>query len=169
MIKEHKRLKIKDKERYKNYYLIEVVIIISLFFGLYPFLRIKEADMNSIKKDLEQIVNLDLAYSGDENALKKIYYINKSYVEDFVLYAPKSNMDVEEILVLKAKENIDISEVESKVNERLSKQKDSFSNYNPEKEQILDKYILEKEGQYLIFVVSEKSSEIYKIIKDNFK
>ena len=62
-----------------------------------------------------------------------------------------------------------MDEIKEKVNARLEKQSESFKNYNPEKYKIIENAILEEEGQYLIFIISEDSSSIYKLIKDNFK
>ena len=167
----HKRKKINlyKRNKYRNYYLIEIAIIIALFIGLYPMLGVKTADMAKIKSDLEKTINLDCVNVGDEKTLKNLYYINKNDIEDFISYAPKSNMEVEEILVLKTKEGTDISEIKSKINKRLEKQGESFKNYRPEKYNIIENAVLEEEGQYLIFIVSENASAIKKIIKDNFK
>ena len=72
-------------------------------------------------------------------------------------------------MVLKTKEGTDISEIKSKINKRLENQGESFKNYRPEKYNIIENAVLEEEGQYLIFIVSENASAIKKIIKDNFK
>ena len=167
----HKRKKINlyKRNKYRNYYLIEIAIIIALFIGLYPILSVKTADMAKIKSDLAETINLDFVNVGDEKTLKNLYYINKNDIEDFISYAPKSNMEVEEILVLKTKEGTDISEIKSKIDKRLQKQGESFKNYRPEKYNIIENAVLEEEGQYLIFIVSENASAIKKIIKDNFK
>ena len=146
-----------------------IVILISLFIGLYPILSIKSADMSAIKANLEENLKLDSINIGDEKTLKNLYYINMNSIEDFISYAPKSNMDVEEILILKLKHGANMDEIKTKVNTRLEKQSESFKNYNPEKYEIIENAILEEEGQYLIFIISENSSSIYKLIKDNFK
>ena len=125
--------------------------------------------MSAIKANLEQNLNLDSINIGDEKTLKNLYYINMNSIEDFISYAPKSNMDVEEILILKLKNGASMDEIKTKVNTRLEKQSESFKNYNPEKYEIIENAILEEEGQYLIFIISENSSSIYKLIKDNFK
>ncbi len=169
MIHESKKAKLNKQEKYRKYYLIEMAIIIALFIGLYPMLNVKTANMPAIKSALEENINLDFVNAGDEKTLKNLYYINRNDIEDFVSYAPKSNMDVEEILVLKIKEGTDISEIKSKVSKRLQKQGESFKNYRPEKYNIIENAVLEEEGQYLIFIVSENVSSIHKIIKDNFK
>ena len=169
MIHKRKKINLYKRNKYRNYYLIEIAIIIALFIGLYPVLSVKTADMAKIKSDLEKTINLDYVNVGDEKTLKNLYYINKNDIEDFISYAPKSNMEVEEILVLKTKESTDISEIKSKINKRLQKQGESFKNYRPEKYNIIENAVLEEEGQYLIFIVSENASAIKKIIKDNFK
>lgn len=169
MIHKYEKIKFNQQKKYTKYYLLEIVILISLFIGLYPILSIKSADMSAIKANLEENLKLDSINIGDEKTLKNLYYINIGSIEDFISYAPKSNMDVEEILILKLKHGANMDEIKTKVSTRLEKQSESFKNYNPEKYGIIENAILEEEGQYLIFIISENSSSIYKLIKDNFK
>ena len=141
-----------------------------IFIGLYPILRVKTADMDAIRNDLDKYyTNQDLVEVGDKKRLSNLYYINENEVEDFVSYTPRTNMDVEEVLVLKVNENKNVSEIKEKINKRLQKQGESFKNYRPEKYKVIEDAILEQEGQYLIFIVSENSSAVKKIIKRNFK
>ena len=159
-----------QRKKYRRYYLIEIAIIMIIFIGLYPILSVKKADMNAIKSDLEKYyTNQDLVNVGDKKSLSNLYYINENEVEDFISYVPKSNMDVEEVLVLKVNENKDVSSIKDKINKRLQKQGESFKNYRPEKYKVIEDAILEQEGQYLILIVSEDSSTIKKIIKKDFK
>ena len=159
-----------NKKKYKKYYLIEIAIIMIIFIGLYPILRVKTADMDAIRNDLDKYyTNQDLVEVGDKKRLSNLYYINENEVEDFVSYTPRTNMDVEEVLVLKVNENKNVSEIKEKINKRLQKQGESFKNYRPEKYKVIEDAILEQEGQYLIFIVSENSSAVKKIIKRNFK
>lgn len=169
MIHKYKKINLYKQKKYKYYYLIEIGIIIALFIGLYQVLNVKNANMSVIKSDLEKNINLNLVNIGDEKTLKNLYYINKNDIEDFISYAPKSNMEIEEILILKVKESADISEIKSKISKRLQKQGESFKNYRPEKYNIIENAVLEEEGQYLIFIVSENVSSIHKIIKNKFK
>lgn len=159
-----------NKKKYKKYYLIEIAIIMIIFIGLYPILRVKTADMDAIRNDLDKYyTNQDLVEVGDKKRLSNLYYINENEVEDFVSYTPRTNMDVEEVLVLKVNENKNVSEIKEKINKRLQKQGESFKNYRPEKYKVIEDAILEQEGQYLIFIVSENSLAVKKIIKRNFK
>ena len=159
-----------NKKKYKKYYLIEIAIIMIIFIGLYPILRVKTADMDAIRNDLDKYyTNQDLVEVGDKKRLSNLYYINENEVEDFVSYTPRTNMDVEEVLVLKVNENKNVSEIKEKINKRLQKQGESFKNYRPEKYKVIEDAILEQEGQYLIFIVSENSSAVKKILKRNFK
>ena len=121
-----------NKKKYKKYYLIEIAIIMIIFIGLYPILRVKTADMDAIRNDLDKYyTNQDLVEVGDKKRLSNLYYINENEVEDFVSYTPRTNMDVEEVLVLKVNENKNVSEIKEKINKRLQKQGESFKNYRP--------------------------------------
>ena len=87
-----------------------------IFIGLYPILRVKTADMDAIRNDLDKYyTNQDLVEVGDKKRLSNLYYINENEVEDFVSYTPRTNMDVEEVLVLKVNENKNVSEIWSQI------------------------------------------------------
>ena len=82
---------------YKKYYQLEFIILFLIFIGLYPILSLKDIDMDSLKKNLDNIVDFNYLKPGDINDIKKLYYINQNYIEDFICYTPKSNVDAEEI------------------------------------------------------------------------
>jgi len=106
---------------------------------------------------------------GDALKLKKLYYINKNDIENFILYAPKTNMDANEILILKAKSETDLEELKTKVQGRIEKQSSSFKSYRPEEYEIINNKVLETKGQYLILIISSESRDIKAAIDRNFK
>lgn len=119
MIHKYKKIKFNQQKKYTKYYLLEIVILISLFIGLYPILSIKSADMSAIKANLEENLKLDSINIGDEKTLKNLYYINIGSIEYFISYAPKSNMDVEEILILKLKHGANMAQTWMKLKQKL--------------------------------------------------
>ena len=73
MIHKYKKIKFNQQKKYTKYYLLEIVILISLFIGLYSILSIKSADMSAIKANLEENLKLDSINIGDEKTLKNLY------------------------------------------------------------------------------------------------
>ncbi|MBB6715703.1 DUF4358 domain-containing protein [Clostridium gasigenes] len=157
------------KNTYKKYYLIQIIIIVVIFIGLYPIVKVRQANMDDIRNSIEKSVSLDRMDMGNEKILKKLYYINIKDLEDFIYYAPKSNMDEDEILVLKVKDEKNIPIIKSQIQKRIDKKSESFKNYRPEKYEIIKNAVLEDEGQYLIFIISQDSYNIKEAIKKDFK
>lgn len=157
------------KSTYKKYYLIQIIIIVVIFIGVYPIVKVRQANMDDIRNSIEKSVSLDRMDMGNEKILKKLYYINIKDLEDFIYYAPKSNMDEDEILVLKVKDEKNIPIIKSQIQKRIDKKAESFKNYRPEKYEIIKNAVLEDEGQYLIFIISQDSYNIKEAIKKDFK
>lgn len=157
------------KNSYKKAYSVLALIILIAFVLLYKVLEVKDANMDDIRKGILETADITTMSEGDELKLRKLYYINKNDIEDFILYAPKTNMDASEILVLKAKSENDIDELKSKVEDRIEKQSNSFQSYRPEEYEVINNEILEVNGKYLVLIISEDSRNIKKAIDKDFK
>lgn len=153
---------------YKRAYFILIAVVIITFIGLYNVLKIKEPDMAKLEAQIINSVDLTNMVEGDEKRLRKLYYINKNSIEDFIFFAPKTNMDASEILILKGKSIEEMNEIKEKVEARLEKSANSFESYSPEQYNLLKNRVLKVEGNYLILVVAEEVEKIEKIIDKEF-
>lgn len=156
-------------KKYKNYYYILIATVLITFIALYQVLKVKDADMDSLRKNLSQVIDDKQMDIGDSSKLRKLYYISKNEVEDFILYAPKSNMDANEVLVLKGKSEEAIEQLKVKVEGRIKKQSDSFNSYRPEEYDIISNRVLDIKGKYLILIISKDSATIEAAINKEFK
>ncbi|MGN9162186.1 DUF4358 domain-containing protein [Clostridium sulfidigenes] len=156
-------------KKYKNYYYILIATVLITFIALYQVLKVKDADMDSLRKNLSQVIDDEQMDKGDSSKLRKLYYISKNEVEDFILYAPKSNMDANEVLVLKGKSEEVIQQLKVKVEGRIKKQSDSFNSYRPEEYDIISNRVLDIKGKYLILIISKDSATIEAAINKEFK
>lgn len=156
-------------KKYKNYYYILIAAVLITGIALYQVLKVKDADMDNLRQSLSQVIDSEHMDVGDSLKLRKLYYISKSEVEDFILYSPKSNMDANEVLILKAKNEVDIEELKVKVEERIKKQSDSFKSYRPEEYDIISNRVLDIKGKYLILIISRESATIEAAINKEFK
>ncbi|WP_297416841.1 DUF4358 domain-containing protein [Clostridium sp.] len=156
------------KNRYKIQYSILAVLVVVIFVELFNILQVKDVSIEKIKSDIVQATDVSTMVEDDGSRLKKLYGINKRDVEDFVLYAPKSNMEANEILILKTKSKDDLKSLQAKVNDRVKKQSDSFKNYEQTQYGIISNYVLEQKEQYLILVISKDSKSIKESIDKEF-
>ena len=153
---------------YKRGYFILASIVLITFIGLYNVLKIKEPDMATLKAKILDSADLTNMVEGDTKKLRKLYYINKNQIEDFIFFAPKTNMDASEILILKAKTSEDLIELKERVGARLEKSANSFESYRPDQYELIQNKALKIRGNYLILVVSEEAAKIEKIIDKEF-
>lgn len=157
------------KKRYRKYFLIEIIVVVLIFISLYPVLKVRELKFDDARNIVKENVDLEKVNLGDEKTIKKLYYLNKNDIEDFISYAPKSNMDADEILILKVKDEKNIPAIKKEIQKRIDKQGDSFKNYKPENYEIIKNSVLEDEGKYLILIISKNASNINEAIKKYFK
>lgn len=153
---------------YKREYFILAAVVLITFIGLYNVLKIKEPDMGVLKTKILNTADLTNMVEGDVQRLRKLYYINKKDIEDFIFFAPKTNMDASEILIIKAKSQEDLIEIKEKVEGRLEKSANSFESYRPDQYELIKNKVLKVKGNYLILIVSQEASEIDKIIEKEF-
>ncbi len=153
---------------YKRGYFILAAVVLITFIGLYNVLKVKEPDMEKLKAKIVDSADLTNMVEGDAQRLRKLYYINKNHVEDFIFFAPKTNMDASEILILKAKSTEDLTQLKEKVNTRLEKSASSFESYRPDQYELIQDKVLKVRGNYLILIVSEGVSEIEELIDEEF-
>lgn len=157
------------KKSYKREYLILATIVLAVFVGLYKVLEVKEPDMEVLKEKILNTVDLTSMDEGDGQRLRKLYYIGKNEIEDFIFLAPKTNMDANEVLVLKAKSQEGMDELIEKVSGRIEKAEKSFESYRPDQYELIKDRILEVRGRYLILVISKDAKEIKDAIDQEFK
>lgn len=87
--------------------------------------------------------------------VKRLYGINPSDYEACILYYPVTNMDVDEMLLVRLADVSQAEPLQAAVKERLARQKHTFENYGPSQMALLNGHtVLERRGDYLFFVVN---------------
>ncbi|GKX64802.1 DUF4358 domain-containing protein [Inconstantimicrobium mannanitabidum] len=156
------------KKSYKIKYYILGMSVIIIFIALYGVIKQKDVSISQINASVVSNTDVKVMDKGDSSKLRKLYYINKSEVEDFVLYAPKNNMESNEILIIKAKSKGDMKDLKSKIQKRIDKQSDSFKSYRPEEYKIISKHVLEEKNQYIILIISKDVQKIEESVNKIF-
>ena len=77
-----------------------------------------------------------------------------------MLYIPDDVMSVNEILVVRVKDESQVESVETAVQDRLATQKKSFEGYGVEQTKLLRSAIEESKGYYVLLAVSEDADSI---------
>lgn len=93
---------------------------------------------------------------GDANTLKRLYGLDGAEYEGWFLYTSGSMMDVTEVLVVKVRDEDQLSALETAANKRLEEQKNSFNGYGTNQMDLLNHGVLREKGRYFFFGVSEQ-------------
>ena len=126
-----------------------LLFIVSLLWGG----KISSTDMETVDKAVVSSINMDMLSEADHRMFKRLYGLNANDFADVRLYVGGSNMDVEELLIVKLKDTSQSESMQSAITERVEKQLKSFEGYGPEQCKLLKDHILDVQGNYILFIV----------------
>ena len=157
------------KFKYKIYYRLLAVLVVVVFVGLYKVLEVKDINISEIRNAIINSTDVSVMDEDDGTKLRKLYGVNKYELDQFIYYGPKSNMEANEILIIKPKNDSDTEKIEKAITNRINTQSDSFRNYNKEQYEILSNHILEKKDGYIILLISKDNEKIKQSLDYVFK
>ncbi|KAJ51073.1 hypothetical protein BD780_000193 [Clostridium tetanomorphum] len=129
----------------------------------------KTPSIKEISTKIEQAIDTSGMKIADANKLEKLYKINSDEVEEFVLYAPASNIKANEIVLIKVKDANKVNEIKEKVSKRVENQSTSFKDYLPNEYALIEKHVLKVNGNYILLAISKDTEKIEKIFDESFK
>lgn len=102
----------------------------------------KQPSIQNIVEEINNKVDISTMKEGDNDKLQKLYDIDDDKLEDFVLYTAPTNIEADEILILKVKDEKDLNNIKDKISKRVEEQSDSFKDYLPDEYYLIEKHIL---------------------------
>ena len=153
---------------YRKKYFILVIVVLVCFIGAYQFVKVRDVNFAVLPENISKKIDSEDLERGDALTLRKLYNINNGEYDEFVLFAPKSNMVADEILVMKCKPK-QIDSVMAKIQKRIDDQSNSFKNYAPKQYGIISSSELKKKGDYIFFVSAKNIGAINKAIDSSYK
>lgn len=155
-------------KRYFPYIKIALVVLLCLFI----FLDVKRdaesnADIKTVASQVAKAAGVDPEEFAQDRMIKRFYNLNPKDYEGAVLYAPKDNMDVNEIFIIKLKDESQTEIVRTAIQKRLDTQLKSFEGYGAEQTALLKAHVLEVRGNYIFYMVGEKANAAQKAFLDS--
>lgn len=139
-------------------YGILILLIIYIAF-LFTGMGDNNTPFSKVDKAVRAVIDTGKLKEGSARDYKKRYQLNAEDFADTMLYYAEGTMEVEELLIIKVKDDSQIAAVEKAVENRLSAQKDSFKGYGVSQTKLLNSAIVETKGSYVFFVVSEDAQK----------
>ncbi len=153
----------------KKVLILSLATIIFVIFQGCSCIQTKSPEIPEIITNIQKVTDLSLMEKGNKTKLRKLYSTSTKGLENFALYAPKSNMEANEILILKVKSQDDMDDLLENFENIIERQSSSFKDYSPDQYSLLENHTLEVKGKYLILIVSKDVDNITKAVNDSFK
>ncbi len=160
----------RHKEPIRNIVLVIVMVTAAfILLTVQGLVHFSAPDFKRVTAAVDQNFDGAAMVKADEAELRKNFGFNARDLENFVYYAPRSAMDASEILILEVKNEAQLESCLRAAQARRATRIDTFKNYRPQQAEILGKSELKVQGKYLIFISSEKVSEIKKAVELSFR
>lgn len=150
-------------KKYFPYIKIALVVLLLIFIIADVSLeQSSSADIKTVAAQVAKTAGADVDAVAEDRMIKRFYGLNPKDYEGAVLYAPKDNMDVNEIFIVKLKDESQAKSVEESIRKRLDTQLKSFEGYGVEQTALLKAHVLEVRGNYIFYMVGEKAGNTKK-------
>ncbi len=147
--------------------ILMVVALLAFIIVLQRGDKTSTADIGDVATAVTAQLDLSSVQEGSNSDLKKYYGLSAADYEGVVYYAPVSNMDAEELLIIKLKDTSQADTVKSAIQSRLETQKNTFDGYGVEQYNLLEKSVLDVKGNYILYVVHADASKADQAFKNS--
>lgn len=134
-----------------------IVLLVLFIAGLLRSGEESNAKIADVTKNVTKELDMEKMSEADHRMVKRLFGINANDYEGVSLYVAGSNMEVEELLIVKLKSREQAAAVEEAIKKRLDRQLESFEGYGPEQCKLLDDHVLDVKGNYIMYAVNKKA------------
>lgn len=130
-----------------------VVILLAFIILLQIGNKNSNSTLNAVTDSVIKSIKVDGMEESSNRLFKKFYGLNANDYEGVTLYVPITNMNAEELLIIKLKDRFQAESVTKAINSRLETQKSSFEGYGIEQFDLLENHILDVQGNFILYIV----------------
>ena len=124
--------------------------------------RESRAAFSDVQEAVISAADLTPMAEGDNQTFKRLYGLSASDYENVLLYYPTTNMGAEELLLIQLKDLSQQQAVKDAIESRLDTQKKSFDGYGVDQYAMLEKAVVEVQGNYILLVVANDPEPVRK-------
>ena len=133
---------------------IAMVAALLIFFIVFQVgNKSSNASLESVSENVVGTLDLEGMQESNNRMFQKFYGLDAEDYEGVTLYSPASNMDAQELLIVKLKDTSQAEAVTEAINARLETQMNSFEGYGIEQYAMLEDHVLDVQGNFILYVV----------------
>ena len=134
------------------------VLIIAEFAGKTGF--ISDSSFEEVSQKVIEAADTDNMMQGDNQMIRRLYGLDPDDYDGVILYYSKTNMNAEELIVIKLKDSSQEEDALAQVEARLDTQLKSFEGYGAEQTAMLEASVIESRGGYILFISSDDTRAV---------
>lgn len=129
--------------------------------------RVSNAEFSQVSRAVVDTVDMTNLQQAENRMVKRLYGLDPGEYEGCVLYYPATNMDAEELLLIKLSDTSQSEAVAAAVEQRLQTQRNAFEGYGVEQFDLLtNHYVLQIEGNFALFAVGRFHEDALTAFRD---
>ena len=152
------------------YFVIRYGLLIALVVAVIIFAsgrKQSSASFDKVKNAVTGLAVSDQMQNAESRYLKKIYGLNAVDYEDVLIYIPTTNMSAQELLLVKLSDVSQSETVVQAIQERIDSQYNIFEGYAPEQVAMLDRAIIDPQGNYILYVSGDNAEKIDEVFRNS--
>ncbi|MDD5922842.1 MAG: DUF4358 domain-containing protein [Eubacteriales bacterium] len=122
--------------------------------------RTSSTSFQDMRKQVVKAADLTNMKKADDQMIRRLYGFDPDSFDGIVLYYPKSNMNAEELLLVKLKNEDQRDQMEKTISNRVATQKKSFKGYGAKQTAMLEKSIVEVRGNYALYISAKNPEKV---------
>lgn len=130
-----------------------VVVLLAFVIFLQAGNKSSNASLEDVTESVVGTLDLEGMQESNNRMFQKFYGLDPEDYEGVTLYSPASNMDAQELLIIKLKDNSQAEAVTEAINTRLETQMNSFEGYGIEQYAMLEDHVLDVQGNFILYIV----------------
>ncbi len=124
--------------------------------------KISNADPQDVLKSVCEAADMTALQPASNQIVKRLYGINPADYEFCALYYPLTNMDVDEILLIRLSDSSQEQVVRNAADARITGQKKAFESYGVGQMELMNNHsFYEAKSGFVLFVINSGSDEIH--------
>lgn len=136
---------------------ILLILLIAFIVSLMRGDKISSSKLEDVTAKVIEAMDMTDLSVADNRTVRRLYGLNVDDYDGVSLYVSDSNLKVEEVLIIKLKDESQAETVEAAALGRVDTQLQSFEGYGPEQCKLLEDHVLDTEGNYVLFVVNQEA------------
>lgn len=145
--------------KHRVFEIICVVFLVVFIFFMSAGESYSDKTVDEVFNAVSGTVDMEELSKIKKNKIKQEFGIDFSQVDSYVYYASDAIMTVDELMIIKLKENVKAEDITEKIEKRIKEKQVLFEGYAPEQSALLKSYVLTYSKGFIFYAVSEDATD----------